>query len=359
MDENKESISSQEKPDSAEQEDSNTVQTFTESPPVICRRCGAEMAKNQPFCHKCGAPRESSNFCQNCGSELQPGQEFCPKCGQKAIPELTATKTGVGSVSEKKKKTLIAVIVAAAVVVAIAAGLIILPKIMIDSAGYIERGDLDKAWSKAKNAGEKQNVIDAALAKGDYPWVYQRAETSEEKQMAIDAALAKGDYLWAYESAETEDERFLIKIENITAVQSAFSAENLKDPSSFSLRDAYYSEENAPTAGFSAQITLYISGANSYGAKVSNYWLYTWDEEDKSWTFWTSVADLTDEEYKSYDSDDDKLEKLVDNIGRMRIRDLMSGGTKLGKDAVERINAMYAEGKLGSVTALDMMINQK
>lgn len=87
------------------------------------------------------------------------------------------------------------------------AGAKIAPKIFIHTAGYIEQGDLEKAWSKAKIDDEKQMVIDAYLADGDYDEAYEKALTDADKQQIL--------------------------VENIATVQSTFSADNLKYLSSF------------------------------------------------------------------------------------------------------------------------------
>lgn len=302
-------------------------------PMATCSKCGAELADGQEFCPKCGTPRGGvkKNVCGKCGAELQDGQEFCPKCGQKvglavdsnvssAINQFNA---GVAQANAKKKKAPIVAAVAVVIVVLLAiAAVKIAPKIFIDTAGYIEQGDLEKAWSKAK--------------------------TDEDKQMVIDAYLADGDYEEAYEKALTDADKKQILVENIAAVQSAFSADNLKDPSSFSLRDAYYREDKNSDGDPIKHLVLYISGANSYGASVSSYWLYTWDTEDKAWEYFCSVSDLSDEEYSKYDDEDEMIEKLVNNIGRDYIKQAMKA-TKLDKEAVKRINTMFENDKLDRV----------
>lgn len=318
----------------AENQGTDQVGTIPESKPVeicTCSKCGAELAEGQDFCPKCGTPRKKKNVCGKCGAELQEGQEFCPKCGQKiglavdsnvssAINQFNAN---VNQQNAKKKKAPIVIAVAVVIVVLVAiAGVKLAPKIFIDTAGYIEKGDLEKAWSKAK--------------------------TDDEKQMVIDAYLEDGDYETAYEYALTDEDKKAILTENLAAVQSAFSADNLKDPSSFLLRDAYYYE------GDSIYLTLYISGANSYGASVSSYWLYEWDTDENEWSFWCSVSDLSDEEYSEYDDSDDMIEKLVNNMGRGYIKTCMSDGIKLSKDAVKRINTMFENDKLDRVEQLDV-----
>lgn len=164
---------------------------------------------------------------------------------------------------------------------------------------------------------------------------------------------AQGNYEKAYEKADAS-EKPEIRAENAAAVQSAFSADNLKDPNSFVLRDAYYNEGTNDDGETTKQLVLYISGANSYGASVSSYWLYTWDAEEDEWSYFCSVSDLSEEEYNYYDDEDEKLEKLVNNIGRTFIKNTMNDGIELSKDAVKRINAMFEADTLDEVELLDV-----
>jgi predicted amidophosphoribosyltransferase len=300
---------------------------------VTCSKCGVPLDEGQDFCPKCGTPRNAvrKNVCGKCGNELADGQEFCPKCGQKvglvvdsnvssAINQFNA---GVAQTNAKKKKAPIIVAVAVVIVVLLAiAAVKIAPKIFIDTAGYIEQGDLEKAWSKAKTDADKRMVIDAYLADGDYEEAYAKALTDADKKQIL--------------------------VENIAAVQSAFSADNLKDPSSFSLRDAYYREDKNDDGDPIKHLVLYISGANSYGASVSSYWLYTWSNDGKKWEYFCSVSDLSDEEYSKYDDEDEMLEKLLNNIGRDYIKQAMKA-TKLDKEGVKRINKLFEDDKLDRV----------
>lgn len=281
-----------------------------------CSKCGTELAEGQDFCPKCGTPKGGvkKNVCGKCGNELAEGQDFCPKCGQRAglavdsnvSAAINSYNGSVNKQNQKKKKTPIIIsLVVGIFILAAVAFKVVAPKIFIDMEGYLEQGNYEKAYEKAK----------------------------------------------------TDDERLEVKMENIVAVQSAFSAENLKDPSSFTLRDAYYIEGKDNDGKPFARLVLYISGANSYGASVSSYWLYIWDNDDKEWGYFTSVSDLSEEEYSKYDDDDDRLEKLIDNLGRRSIKSTMQDGKKLSKDAVKRINAMFENDTLDDVDLLDMEIN--
>ncbi|MDE6636554.1 MAG: zinc ribbon domain-containing protein, partial [Lachnospiraceae bacterium] len=158
----------------------------------VCAHCGAPLEAEQEFCTKCGTPSGAAPkkpVCGKCGAELEEGQEFCPKCGQKvglAVDNNVASaisqfNSGVDRQNAKKKKTpiVIAVVIVIVVLAAIAFKTVA-PKIFIDTEGYLEQGNYEKAYEKAKTDEEKLEVI----------------------------------------------------AENAAAVQSAYSADNLKDPSS-------------------------------------------------------------------------------------------------------------------------------
>lgn len=286
------------------------VNTSTE----VCSNCGTVLGMEQMFCPKCGTPKGKEVqqlICGKCGAELEEGQEFCPKCGQKVglvvdddvVSAINQFNSGVEMANAKKKKT--PIVIAVVLIIGVLGALAfktVAPKIFISVEGYMEQGNYEKAYEKAK----------------------------------------------------TDDEKLEVIAENVAAVQSAVSVDSLKDPSSFSLRDAYYNEGENDDGDVTKQLVLYITGANSYGANVSSYWLYTWNIEDKEWEYFCSVSDLSDEEYSKYDDDDERVEKLVNNIGRSSIESTMKKGTKLSKDGVKRINAMFENDTLEDVELIDV-----
>lgn len=269
-----------------------------------CKKCGTELEEGQEFCPKCGTPKGAPEkfICGKCGNELAEGQAFCPKCGQKAgltADDNTEKQPDSSASRGKAEKTKVPIFIAVGVAIILAALALgfAVPRVFVSMEGYMEQGNYEKAYRKAK----------------------------------------------------TEEDKIAVKAENAAACQSAFSAYNLKDPSSFFLRDAYYYEEDG-----TIYLTLYISGANSYGASVSSYWLYEWDEDDGKYLYWCSVSDLTNEEYGKYDDTDEKLEKLTNNLGRSLIKICMNGGIKLNKAAVKRINNLYEKDVLDEVELLDL-----
>ena len=268
------------------------------NPTDVCPTCGFSLSDDQIFCPKCGTPKGGvkKNICDKCGTELQEGQEFCPKCGQKAR---------VNKANEANKKNSVKLIIAAVTSIAAIVAIITLsPRIFL----------------------------------------------------SVDDLCAEGNYAKAYEKAD-KGKKLEIRAENAAAVQSAFSADNLKDPSSFSLRNAYYNEDVNDDGDTTKQLVLYISGANSYGANVSSYWLYTWDNEENKWSYFASVSDLEEEEYSSYDDDDESTEKLVNNLARIIIESTMDSGIELNKDAIKRINNMFENDTLDDIELLEINEN--
>ena len=301
----------------------------------VCRHCGAAWTPGQAFCANCGAPKADpvpvgaasadaiTPTCPNCGTLLQEGQKFCPGCGQMlgaadpagsfnsgdpmnpmnpANPmNPTAMPYGAPGIPKRKSKALPWVIVAVVVVLIAALATLVL--------------------------------------------------VSSDTFASVATLCARGNYAKAYEKA-SEEEKPAVKGESVAAECSAFAVDNLKDPSSFKLREVYYYESTNDDGEFSGQIVLYISGANSYGASVSSYWLFTWDDDDNEWSYFCSVADLEQEEYSDYDDEDEHLEKWIDNFGRMVIENVMTRSIKLDKDAVKRINTLFERDMLDDVTAI-------
>ena len=305
------------------------------NPTDVCKKCGAALGDGQEFCPKCGAPKNAPQalVCSKCGTELMEGQEFCPKCGQKAG---FAVDSSVGSAiaqfnetqaKKNKKKILVPIIAIVVVLALIGGGIAIVPKLLIDTEGYIEKGDYEKAYAKAK--------------------------TDEEKQMVADAYMAKGDYRLAYDRAPNDSSKKMVMLESIAAERSAYSANNLKDPSSFKLRDIYYHETKYDSGKDANFLVLYIQGANSYGANISSYWLYDWDDEKNQFTYFCSVSDLSKEDYSKYDDWEESLQKAIDNSGRTYISNAMSNGIHFSKDAVQRINNLFEEEKLEDVDPIE------
>ena len=303
----------------------------------VCLHCGAAWTPGQAFCANCGAPKADpvpvgeasadavTPTCPNCGTLLQEGQKFCPGCGQMlgaASPagsfntgnpmnpmnpanpmNPTAMPYGAPGIPKRKSKALPLVIVAVVVVVVAALAALVL--------------------------------------------------VSSDMFASVETLCARGDYTKAYEKA-SEGEKLAVKAESIAAECSAFAVDNLKDPSSFKLREVYYYEGTNDKGEPYDYIALYLSGANSYGASVGSYWLFTWDDDDNEWFYFCSISDLEQEEYSDYDDEDEKWEKTVNNFGRIMIELAQKSGIELDKDAVKRINTLFEKDMLDDVEAISI-----
>lgn len=274
------------------------------NPTDVCVKCGAPLGDGQDFCPQCGTPKggEKKRVCSKCGAELQEGQDFCPKCGQKADLHIDA---GVNSAisqfnqvvtktneAAKKKPIKIAIIAAAAILVVVLA-IVLVPEIFKSADDYMALGNYEKAYSVAK-ADDKDDVF----------------------------------------------------AENAVAVCSNMASEGLKDSASFELRDAWYQE---------GKIILLVAGNNSYGNKVTNYWYYTYDEDDKDWGLYTTFTDLSEETTYSWDSDSEKMEKLLKNavLSSTVIPMTSNKSLKLEKDSIKRINALFESDLLDDVVLIE------
>jgi len=271
----------------------------------VCAKCGATLEEGQEFCPKCGTPKKKKNVCAKCGAELQEGQEFCPKCGQKvglavdsnvssAIDQFNA---GVSKANAKKKKTPIIIgVVLVILVLAALAFKTVAPKIFISMEGYMEQGNYEKAYSKAK----------------------------------------------------TDDDKAKVVAENLAAVISAEAADGLKDKSSFELRDAWFDKDNQA-------VVLQVGGKNSYGGVVTNYWYYKYDKDDKEYQLYTTLSDLDEESYSKYDDTDEMIEKLLKNAARESVKKIINNSSyKVDKKSIKNINNLFKEDKLDDVDLLDV-----
>lgn len=270
------------------------------NPTDVCVNCGAPLGDGQEFCPKCGTPKggKKKRVCAKCGAELQDGQEFCPKCGQKADLQIDSNvnsaisqfNAGVAKTNEKAKKKgkTIGIIAAIAVVVAVLA-IFLAPKIFVSVETLCEQGNYGKAYAKASN-----------------------------------------------------DEKNKVLAENVIAYLSLESSDNLKDPSSFVLRDAYYNVSyNEGEDRIYQQAVLYLTGKNSYGGNVSNYWVWTADENG-DWSYFGSCSGL------NLDSDDDDY--LTSLIAKILVED--DDVIKLSKTSVKNINNAFESGALDSIVLI-------
>lgn len=244
----------------------------------------------------------NEKVCPRCGNILQGEESFCPRCGQSmdqgaALEGIPAEAFNKAVREKKKKSALIAAISAAAVlavVVIAVAAFILVPKFIKSPEEYTAVGDYEKAYSVSK-----------------------------------------------------DDAREVVVKENLVAFIAKDIPDALKDPASFSLREAWYDEE-------AQAVVLYVNGANSYGAAVSSYWYYTYSADNEGYELYTTVSDLESEETNDWDDTAEKLEKVLNNMARIYIGEIIADPeAKLEKASVKNINHLFEEGLLEEVELLD------
>ena len=142
--------------------------------------------------------------------------------------------------------------------------------------------------------------------------------------------------------------------ENAAAKVSYSTLDLLKDPSSFSLRNAFYLRKLDDDGEYIYCLVLQISANNSFGAAANSYWFYEYDGREDQWNYWTSVTDLEQEEFYSWDDYYDEYEKIYRNLVRECIGETMLSGVKLSKEGVDRINNMFDSDSLKDVKLLDV-----
>lgn len=266
----------------------------------FCPKCGTQLGEQELFCRKCGTLKAEykSNICSNCGMILQQGQSFCPRCGHKVG---LAPNSNINSAipqfndnienTNKKKKTPIIIGAASVVIVIIAAVLIF--KLFLNPERF----------------------------------------------------LAAGNYERAYLVASSEQKDDILK-ENLIAYICKDIPDVLKDPSSFHLQKVWYDEEDQ-------NIVLNIVANNSYGSPVSNYWYYSYDDEDLEYSRITTFSDFDEEKTYSWDNYSEKLEKALKNVYKKSAALVISESENaISQESIDNINHLFENNLLNDVVLL-------
>ena len=259
----------------------------------ICHKCNSPLESNQQFCTKCGTQRGAINnkICKKCGNIIGEEEKFCSKCGNKSHLDIQSD-----ILDNKKKKNKIITFIIATILITISCTIFcttILPVLTITTEQLLSEGRYEEAYKKAKK--------------------------------------------------EIKDD---ILKENVIAYVSYNASTNLKDPSSFVLREAWYDENTH-------YIALSSNGKNSYGASVPVYYHYYYNEEKKDYELFAVLSSLNNETISSWDTSSEKLEKLLNNIARNRIKELMTEDSlQLKKDSIDNINNLFEKNLLDNVRLL-------
>lgn len=200
-----------------------------------------------------------------------------------------------------------------------------------------EASDAELSWSSSDSSVAAVDSAGRIVAKEEGICTITVTADGKTDTVRINVVLtpemlmAEGRYAEAYEKATT-DEKNKVLAENVIAYLSEKSSEGMKNPDSFVLREGYYKAWNNSDSGvFGQQVVLYLSGTNSYGATVSNYWLWVYDNTDMKWEFWGSETSTTIEKG---DGADVMLVKIV-------IENVLEDGVKLDKSQVENVNSQF------------------
>lgn len=262
---------------------------------IKCRECGKEISDESKKCIHCGADVILSVECPECHKKYDNNTNICPHCGKNNSNNFNAsvndTKNGFLKAFKKNGKK-----------IAIIFGIVI-ALFFIGLAVY--------------------KVITPML-------------------VSVDEHLSLGEYDKAYEKAKSDEDKKMVLLENIIAKNSYQISDGLKDPSSFKLSHVYYDGKK--------EIVFEVVAKNSYGGNVTNYYDYRFDDDEKEYSLYLYLSSLEDENYYSYDTYSEKLEKILKNVVRATVKSIISDSSKkLDDKMVDRINNLFGEGKLRDV----------
>lgn len=276
-----------------------TEEIQEESEKEVCLKCGTAIDEGQLFCPKCGTKKGEINnkTCEKCGVILHPNEKFCSKCGEKVKFNLQSDlqiKPDKNFVKKHKKQLIIVALIAIVIAGIVTFCNTVLPRLLITPTELILEGNYVDAYKKADD-DEKEDILN----------------------------------------------------ENLIGWISNDISESLKDPSSYVLREAWFDEENL-------RIVIYCSGNNSYGALVSSYWYYTFDEDENEFELYVNVSSLSSETVYSWDDTSETIEKYLTNAARLIIKEIIAqDDLEISEDSVDNINTLFEKDLLGDIELLD------
>ena len=262
-------------------------------------------------------PPAAASFCPMCGAPLKSEMPFCGNCGAKVGESPTTVSPNKQRSSLPIKKIAIGVVALMALIFVFA---IIVPAVTATPDDLIKQGKYEDAYNKASD---------------------------EEKTDVLQKIVEAGQFQIAYNIAPDE-EKTSVLVTNLATVVSNDLINNLKDPSSFDLREIYFDEG-------AHELILKVSGNNSYGGKVSNWYDYRYEKDDNEYQLYLSVSDLEDEKvYKYADDFDEKLEKYLKNATRETMRNIIADkGKAIDSDYVDSINVLFQSGQMSNVSLIE------
>lgn len=290
----------------------------------VCLNCGRKLKENQEFCPRCGVKYGEIKTikCEKCGSDILPSEKFCAVCGTKVEVNNQVKLEYMKTFFTKKiaKKLLIFISVFLIVIIIFIVGKRIYQYANVSVEELIQRGEYEKAYEKASD---------------------------EYKDIVIKTLMEKGKFKEAYDISGQEQISFI----NELAYDCNEIKEQLKDPSSFKLREIYYDKDQK-------DIVFEINGSNSYGGIVVNYLYYTYNTSENKFKLYESISSLKTEKSYSWDSYYEKYKKAKDNIVRLRIISMIAmDNNKLDNYIVDIINTLADNDMLKEVTFPDYVDN--
>ncbi len=218
---------------------------------------------------------------------------------------------------------------------------------------YIEQGEYEKAWEKAKTDTDRQQIIEILIMKENYDKAWELADTYELKQSImqsiIENLLDKGNYKEAYARALSDEDRRSIYLESDAAVVSAYTMERLKDQSSFSLKEAGSDDEDSYFA--------ICTDGDIDGRNTTLYWLY--NRSSTGWVFDCVLdenGDVVNENNEIIDNIEsrnlfaDAFKDAINTGRRLKLIGCKYAFNRFNRAGIDRINKLAKNGNLSDIT---------
>lgn len=295
---------------------------------IECKNCGKMISDTTDKCIHCGADTkeeikvenvDNTDVCLNCGASLEKDQMFCSKCGvERGRKSKLKCKECGTELSEDEAYC---------------------PKCGAKVNQTTKKvKDIINKTKKGTKSNKKIIIIAGA--------VVVVLLLIFAPMIIVSTSLSNGNYKTAYFFKIGSKEE--IVRENEVAYICEDIVNSLKDPSSFELREAWYDDEDD-------SYVFSIGANNSYGAKIQNYWYYTYDEDDHEYQLWTTLSDFDEEKTYSWDDSSDIIEKVLKNAAKRVVKEIVRDDSlKLDDSICDNINQLFDEGKLKKIELLDV-----
>lgn len=274
-----------------------------------CLNCGTVLSNDEEYCQNCGTKygEVKKIICTNCGNEVEFGKKYCGKCGEKTEVKVKEKINFAKNTFLKKEiwKKLIIMLILLVLLIGLIKGVTEIYKSLTIS-------------------------IDELITQERYGEAYKKG-SEEEKNKVIIYMLGKGYFEEAY---YLSNDRNIVEV-NMLAYYCNEISQKLKDPSSFSCREIWYDKDKK-------EIVFSINGKNSYGGIVIGYWYYTYENNSNKYVLYTTVSNLDRENIYSFDSNSEVLEKTLNNLAKIKIKNIIQDESKkIDSKYIDSINQMF------------------